>query len=178
MKFVVGLGNPGQEYERTRHNIGFRALDLMAEKIGASFSVQSKWKGEVAKKGEFIFIKPHTYMNLSGECVRKVVDFYDKSAVNEPSRICVIHDDLDLKFGQNKLVIGSGPKVHNGVNSVRTHLGTSDFWYGRIGIDGRDTSSSIPAQAYVLSAFTHEEERKIPEILSSLTEQIYAKFSS
>lgn len=180
MFFIFGLGNPGEEYNHTRHNIGADAVDLLASRLGMSFERQAKLKGLVAKKGHVILVKPETFMNESGECVQKVISFYDKSLVGQKElrTVYVLHDDLDLRFGQTKFVYGSGPKAHNGVNSIRERLGTENFWYGRLGIDGRTPETCMEPHAYVLSRFSSEERTTIPQMLATLVDKLYALVSS
>ncbi|PWU23054.1 aminoacyl-tRNA hydrolase [Candidatus Cerribacteria bacterium 'Amazon FNV 2010 28 9'] len=182
MYFIVGLGNPGPEYERTRHNVGFMALDALAQRFGVSFHFAQKWNGEVAKIPNGFLIKPHTYMNESGVCVQKVIHFYDHSSLILPSKrggnlelrnVFVFHDDLDMKVGTHKFIFGKGPKVHNGVNSIREHLGTDQFWYVRFGIDGRDPGTRIEPQTYVLSPFTSDEQPLMKKAIVAEVEKVY-----
>lgn len=154
IKIIVGLGNPGLKYYHTRHNIGFDFLDFIAQKYSISF--KKKFDCEfgiyVNNIGEkVIFIKPLTFMNKSGEAVRKVVDFY-KISVKD---IILVFDDLDLREGNYKLQFGKFPKIHNGVNSVISHLDSVNFYSIRIGVDGRNTnhSNNIQSKDYLLSQY-------------------------
>jgi len=156
MKLLVGLGNPGKEYERTRHNVGFLFLDFLRSSWGfLPFQSSSKWKGSVSAgihDGEkTILLKPETFMNRSGESVRSIMDFF-KIPVDD---IIVIHDDLDIAPGTFKVAKGSGAAGHNGVSDLIEKLGTKDFTRIRIGI-GRPPEN-IPADVFVLSPFTREE---------------------
>jgi peptidyl-tRNA hydrolase, PTH1 family len=163
MKLIVGLGNPGKEYEHTRHNAGFRVVDALAVKLQAtSYKPQAKFNAEIVKIGETLLVKPQTYMNNSGEAVQRVMQFYRVL----PEDLWVIHDDLDIRLGDYKIKKGIGPKIHNGVNSLRTVLGYSDFWYVRIGVDNR--VEKIPGEAYVLARFKAEEL----DIINRLAEQV------
>lgn len=179
MFFIFGLGNPGDEYLHTRHNIGYDAVDLLASRLDLTFEHQAKLKGMVAKRGDVVLVKPDIFMNDSGECVQRVIAFYDKSLIGEKDlrSVYVLHDDLDLRFGQTKLVYGSGPKAHNGVNSVREQLGTENFWYGRFGVDGRTPELCMEPHAYVLSRFTVQERSTIPQMLATLVDKLYALVS-
>lgn len=180
MHFIIGLGNPaGTEYDKTRHNIGFEAVDLLAEKLGLTWTRQSKLKGLIAKGNDVMLVKPETFMNASGECVRTIISFYDKSLLSsdELPTVYVIHDDLDLRLGQTKLVFNSGPKAHNGVNSVREHLGTSAFWYGRLGVDARTPEMNMEPNVYVLSRFTKEELPTVGQMLATMVDKLYALVS-
>lgn len=171
MNLIIGLGNPGKEYERTRHNTGFLFLNFLQDSWDfPKFSVSEKWKGSVSEGfrngGKAILLKPETFMNRSGESVRAVMDFYKLS----PADIVVIHDDLDIAPGSFKVTEGSRAAGHNGVADLIEKLGTQDFRRIRIGI-GRPPEN-IPAEQYVLSPFTDEEretfETLFPEIESTL----------
>ena len=129
IKCVVGLGNPGREYEQTRHNAGFWFVDLLARSVGASFSKESKFHGEVAKAGNVWLLKPTTFMNRSGQAVGALTKFYQIS----PEEILVAHDEMDLPPGGVKMKIG-GAAGSNGIKDIVSHLGTKDFWRLRIGI--------------------------------------------
>ena len=135
IRLIVGLGNPGAEYERTRHNAGCWALDEMARVLGAhAFSADKKMKAEVASAlvdGRKIwFIKPQTYMNCSGQSVGPFARFHDI----RPSEILVLHDELDLLPGQLRVKLGGSSGGHNGLKDIQSALGTPDYWRLRIGI--------------------------------------------
>ena len=129
IKLVVGLGNPGREYERTRHNAGFWWLDALARDLGAAFKKESKFHGEVAKGGGIWLLKPTTFMNRSGQAVGALAKFYQI----QPGEILVAHDEMDLPPGGLKMKIG-GAAGSNGVKDIVSHMGTRDFWRMRIGI--------------------------------------------
>ena len=133
MKLIVGLGNPGKEYEKTRHNTGFMALDSFAQKNGVVID-KKKYNGLYADatiNGEkIILLKPQTFMNLSGECVRKYVDYF-KIKVED---ILVINDDLDLEVGRLRLRRNGDSAGHNGLKNIELNLGTKDFKRLKIGI--------------------------------------------
>jgi len=132
IKLIVGLGNPGKEYEATRHNAGFWWVDELAR--GCSFKADSKFHGLIAKANlhghEVFLLKPQTFMNLSGRAVGAVAQFYKI----EPSQILVVHDELDLPPGTAKLKQGGGHGGHNGLKDIIAHLGSKDFWRLRIGV--------------------------------------------
>ena len=143
MKLIVGLGNPGREYENTRHNIGFQTIDMYAEKLGVSIT-KSKFNGlygEVMVSGEkVILLKPQSYINLSGEVIRSFVDFY-KISVDD---ILIINDDLDLAVGTYKLKQKGSSGGHNGLKNIELHLGTQEYKRIKIGISNNkniDTNS-------------------------------------
>ena len=163
MKLIVGLGNPGKEYDKTRHNAGFLFLDFLAESWGfPSFEPSSKWKGSVSagmRDGEkILLLKPETFMNRSGESVTAILSFFKLA----PSDIVVIHDDLDIAASSYKIGTGSGAAGHNGVADLIEKLGTKDFTRVRIGI-GRPPEN-IPADAFVLSPFSDAELVALREV--------------
>jgi len=154
MLLIAGLGNPGQQYENTRHNIGFMLLDHLAWTADIVFS-ESKWKAHTARivigKESALLLKPLTFMNLSGTAVAAAANFYKVAA----DKIIVVHDDLDMALGRVKIVVGGGDGGHKGVRSIAECLGTRDFPRMKIGI-GRP-SAPIPAERYVLGRFEAEE---------------------
>ena len=133
IRLIAGLGNPGEKHESTRHNAGFWFVDALAAKENAVFKSESKFKGEVAYftyQGEKIWLlKPHTYMNDSGESLRPFVDFYKIP----PKQILVVHDEIDLPSGDARIKWSGGHGGHNGLRSIFSHL-NKDFWRLRIGI--------------------------------------------
>ncbi|MCW2686026.1 MAG: peptidyl-tRNA hydrolase [Mycobacterium sp.] len=159
---VVGLGNPGPNYAKTRHNLGFVVVDLLAERIGSKFKVHKKSGAEITtgRLGgrSVVLAKPRTYMNESGRHVASLAKFYSVP----PADIVVIHDELDIDFGRIRLKLGGGEGGHNGVRSVASALGTKDFQRVRIGI-GRPPGRKDPA-AYVLENFTATERAEVPTI--------------
>ena len=129
IKLVVGLGNPGREYEQTRHNAGFWWVEELARDLGTSFSKENKFHGDVAKAGSVWLLKPLTFMNRSGQAVSALAKFYQI----QPDEILVAHDEMDLPAGGLKMKTG-GAAGSNGVKDIVSHLGTRDFWRLRIGI--------------------------------------------
>ncbi|KAF3362115.1 Peptidyl-tRNA hydrolase [Chlamydiales bacterium STE3] len=166
---IVGLGNPGGRYEKTRHNIGFMAVDFFAEKKGISFKKDNFCQASLAKSQldgeEVILIKPLTYMNLSGEAIKKYNAFYKLNL----SRLIVIVDDADLPFGELRLKASGSSGGHNGLKSLEYNLGTRDFNRLKVGI-GR--SNEIALVDYVLQSFSEEEQKALPNILSRITEAL------
>jgi len=162
---VVGLGNPGKEYAATRHNIGFIFLDYLAEKYRFVFK-GTKWQAEAAKDLSWgypvLFVKPQTYMNRSGVAIRAIADFYQV----EPSRIIVIHDDLDLPLGRTKIMLNRGAGGHNGIRSLIEHLGTNDFVRVRVGIGRPDNAERV--SDFVLSRFGQDEAEMVREELERI----------
>ncbi len=158
-RMVVGLGNPGPEYQHTRHNIGFHVLDSM----NLDFQFEKKFKADIAKSFDCLYVKPQTFMNVSGEAVRAVADYYKIS----PEDIIVVYDDKDITFGTIRLRSGGSSAGHNGVQSIIDHLGTSEFPRVRIGIQQREQRSHDAAANFVLSNFTESESVVLEEIAES-----------
>jgi peptidyl-tRNA hydrolase, PTH1 family len=159
---VVGLGNPGPTYAKTRHNLGFVVADLLAARMGSNFKVHKK-SGVEAVTGRLagrpvVLAKPRCYMNESGRQVGPLAKFYSV----RPADIVVIHDELDIEFGRIRLKFGGGVAGHNGLRSVASALGTKDFQRVRIGI-GRPPGRQDGA-AFVLGNFTAAEQREVPTI--------------
>lgn len=161
MKLLIGLGNPGKQYDSTRHNIGFAVLDGIARITNTSFTMEEKFSAEIAtctnSAGEkFLLVKPQTFMNRSGEAVGKIASFYKIPTEN----IAVIHDDLDIPLGEYKKSTDNSAGGHNGVQNIIDTLGTQQFVRYRIGIEGseRKKMRTMPGDAFVLQKFTPEEE--------------------
>lgn len=168
MKLVVGLGNPGPKYERTRHNIGFRALDEIARRHGFH-GAREKFNGLVAEgdiDGErVIALKPQTFMNNSGESVAPAARFYKIA----PEDVVVIYDELDLAQGKMRVKRGGGNAGHNGLRSVDAHLGV-DYWRVRLGIGHPGAKDLV--LGYVLQNFSTEEESWLDRLLPALAEAL------
>jgi len=134
IRLIAGLGNPGREYESTRHNVGFRWVDELARRQNLSFKNETKFHGLAARGQlhghEMLLLKPQTFMNVSGRSVGALAQFYRI----EPAEILVVHDDLDLQPGAARLKLGGGHGGHNGLKDIIAHLGTRDFWRLRLGI--------------------------------------------
>lgn len=158
MKLVVGLGNPGRQYEKTRHNIGFEVIDYIADHYSIPLD-KAKFKGIFGMgnvDGEkIILLKPLTYMNLSGESIRPLMDYYNI----EPEDLVVIYDDLDLPVGRIRLRQKGSSGGHNGIKSTIAHVGTEKFNRIRVGIDRPTNGMTITD--YVLGRFTKEENDKL-----------------
>ncbi|OBK24206.1 aminoacyl-tRNA hydrolase [Mycobacterium asiaticum] len=161
-QLVVGLGNPGETYARTRHNLGFMVADVLAARLGAKFKAHKRSGAEIVtgRLGgrSVVLAKPRCYMNESGRQVGPLAKFYSVP----PAGIIIVHDELDLEFARIRLKLGGGEGGHNGVRSVASALGTKDFQRVRIGI-GRPPGRKDPA-AYVLEAFTAAERAEVPTI--------------
>ena len=176
MKLLVGLGNPESQYLNTRHNAGWPFLDyLWSEYQFSEWQKKPKWHAEISKKDDLVLLKPLTYMNDSGKAVRAFLHFHSPDLLSKNaslSDVFIFHDDLDIEIGKWKLQFGSGPKVHNGITSVRDHLHTDQFWYGRIGVDGRQGDRSLPGIVYVLQQFRPEEKELLRQSFTELREQL------
>jgi PTH1 family peptidyl-tRNA hydrolase len=134
IRLIVGLGNPGKEYERTRHNAGFWFVEALAGAAGASFHVERKFSATLARArlaGHEVWLaRPSTFMNLSGQAVQSLAQFYRAA----PDEILVAHDELDLAPGDARLKLGGGVAGHNGLKDIRARLSSADFWRLRLGI--------------------------------------------
>ena len=159
---VVGLGNPGAQYAKTRHNVGFMVADVLASRMGAPFKVHKRSGAEIVtgRLGHrpIVLAKPRCYMNESGRQVGPLAKFYSV----DPGDVIVIHDELDIDFGKIRLKIGGGEGGHNGLRSVANALGTKEFQRVRIGI-GRPPGRKDPA-AFVLENFGSTERPEVPVI--------------
>jgi peptidyl-tRNA hydrolase, PTH1 family len=158
MKVLVGLGNPGKEYEKNRHNAGFIILDKLAQEKGLEWVADTKCKIEVAKDSEFVLIKPQTFMNLSGTAVVCYLNYFKL----EIKDILVIHDDVDLPFGRVKKQLGGSSAGHHGIEDMIQKLGTGDFWRLRIGV-GRPENLEFEVSEWVLSDFDESELKQLKE---------------
>ena len=157
MKLIVGLGNPGKEYEKTRHNIGFNVLELYLKKNNLKLD-KDKFNGKYTKTNisgeEVILLEPQTYMNASGDCVRKVMDFYKI----KPEDILIIQDDLDMEIGKIKLKEKSSSGGHNGIKDIEERLGTNDIKRLKVGISN---NKLMDTKDYVLGKFTKEDQETL-----------------
>ena len=166
---IVGLGNPGREYEKTRHNIGFLAVDALAEKWDLQFQKKTKLKGKLAqKKGEkinFYLFKPDTYMNLSGLAVKAVIDYFNIDL----DRLLVIVDDVAIPFGEFRLKKESGSGGHRGLENIEECLATQAYARLRIGV-GEKKSEQLTA--HVLGKFTSNELECLPTIKKKAIEVV------
>lgn len=160
MWIFCGLGNPGKEYEKTRHNFGFLTLSAFAEKHNLVFHLEPSLESEVAEyRQKALLLKPLTYMNLSGRAVKKALKYYGES----PQNLLVIYDDLDLPLGRIKLLPKGGSGGHRGVSSIIEAIGTEDFPRLKLGI-GRPERGVNPKD-YVLSPFKEEEWPIVQKVL-------------
>lgn len=191
-KLIIGLGNPGEKYANTRHNAG----EIFVNRLQSTVYSNANW--EQANKLDAVVCRPTavdmllakqaTFMNESGKAVKKLVDFYKVATEN----LYVAYDDLDIPLGSYKIVRGKGPKIHNGVESVKDALGTEDFWHVRIGIDNRVRTpkgnlavnavkeqesgrAGAGGKEYVLQDFTKEERKTLADVLERIRTDIYGR---
>ena len=160
MYIIAGLGNPTREYEKTRHNVGFDTIDVLADRLNTSVD-EKKFKGLYGKgiiAGEkVILLKPQTFMNLSGESVRAAADFYKV----DPEDILVIYDDISLEPGQLRLRGKGSAGGHNGIKNIIAHLGTQEFPRIKVGVG--DKPKGMDLADYVLGHFSKEDQAKMDE---------------
>lgn len=164
MKLIIGLGNPGEKYHNTRHNVGFMMLDELAQMTSDQWLMNKYVQSSIINNQSLILAKPQAFMNNSGEAVKLLLAFYEL----KPTAITVVHDDLDLPLGEYKIQFGKGPKVHNGINSIESSLGTDQFWRVRIGIDNRDPENRTPGEAYVLQQFSTLEQITLNKVFKDI----------
>jgi PTH1 family peptidyl-tRNA hydrolase len=165
MVLIVGLGNPGRRYEKGRHNAGFMVIDKLALDLQVPVE-QKKFNAlsgrALIRNTQVIFVKPQSYMNLSGEAVRRFFDFYK---MERPEDVIVVHDDLDLPFSVIRLKAGGGHGGHKGLLSIIQHLGSPDFLRVRIGI-GKPADKEM-TERHVLEPFSGEEMKRLPAVVTT-----------
>ncbi len=174
MKLLVGLGNPGNKYKETRHNIGFRFLDLLAKSEGLRFAAAPRFHAETASwesaNGRILLVKPQTFMNHSGEAVGALARYYQVAEQD----IIVVYDDLDLPAGKLRIKTGGGHGGHNGLRSIHAHLPTTDYIRVKIGI-GRPPHGDITA--WVLGRADEGDRADEARIFTALIGEINALLS-
>lgn len=182
MRLIIGLGNTGEEYQNTRHNVGFEIVDTIARGESAKFSFEKKLNAEVVKtrlNGKPVALaKPHTFVNKSGETVKKAKLFYKTQLAD----IVVAHDDLDIEFGNFKLSFGKDSAGHRGVQSIIDALKTNKFWRLRIGTANRKLAAvrhqrTLKAKKesvghFVLSKFTPTEQTELKKVIKNAIERL------
>lgn len=154
MKLIVGLGNPGREYKNTRHNVGFMVVDNYLGKVKWKDKFESSYYIDNTRDEQIIFIKPLTYMNLSGKSVKRYVDFYNINMED----VLIIQDDLDIDLGKYKIKKNSSSGGHNGIKSIIAELGSDDFARLKIGISN---GKNFNPEKYVTAKFYEEEYNNI-----------------
>lgn len=180
MTVIVGLGNPGTKYTHSRHNMGFQVVEQLEQTLGSGhWTLDKTADAYICETTGAVLVQPQTYMNLSGNAVKAVMKKYDYAALGKRDfhNLFVIYDDLDIEVGKYKLIFGSGPKVHNGVNHIKEVLGTDQFWHIRVGVDGRMGDRSMDPQDYVLSGFREAEQALIDKVVDSIVEILAQKIA-
>jgi len=164
MKIIIGLGNPGKEYENTKHNVGFQVLDLINSELKFTDFIDKKKFQSLVSQGEYhtekmLLVKPLTFMNLSGKAVLELINFYKIPLKN----LLVIVDDLDLPLGEIKIKSKGGAGTHNGMISINENLSSEDFARIKIGIETRkaDLKAKFTGKDYVLSVFSKDETKTL-----------------
>ncbi len=181
---IVGLGNPGEKYEKTRHNAGFMVLDVLCN----NFKFEKKFNAEVCRlsschsredgnldseqarmtnEGDIILMKPQTFMNLSGEAVQSFAGYYKI----QPGNIWIIHDDIDIPFGEIRVKKGGSSAGHKGVQSIIEKMGTEDFWRFRVGVKNNDLAR-IETEDFVLQRFNPDEAGVLDKIINLAADEI------
>jgi PTH1 family peptidyl-tRNA hydrolase len=171
MKLIVGLGNPGTKFERTRHNVGFMVVDELALRMEiTSWSLSKKAKAVNAwtnvREEKVELLKPQTYMNESGLSVSYAINKHKELKIDD---LYVVYDDLDITLGEYKLQKGKGPREHKGLLSIYDRLGTKDFWHVRVGVDNRSSDLRISGDEYVLQRFTDSEMKIVNNVLKEVS---------
>ncbi len=161
MNLIVGLGNPEDRYKQNKHNVGFMVIDALLDELSYTSINKNNFCGQLFKYKNTLFLKPMTYMNLSGQSVRAVSDYF------EPEKVVVIHDDIDLEFGTLRFKFGGGNGGHNGLKSIDSHIGR-DYLRVRIGIGKpKDKNMIIP---HVLSDFSLSQKEELATIIDTAKE--------
>lgn len=171
MFLVAGLGNPGTQYEMTRHNAGFLVIDELADELGAG-SLREKFQGRFQKVprsagADVVLLKPMTFMNLSGQSVQPALSFFGIPA----AKLIVVHDELDLPYGELRIKVGGGLAGHNGLRSIVQQLGVQEFIRLRFGV-GRPGGKS--GRNHVLGGFGAEEREALPSLLAQAAKMVLA----
>lgn len=170
MFVIVGLGNPGKKYENTRHNAGFIAIDALADKYGISIS-EKKHKAlcgaGVIEGNKVVLVKPQTFMNLSGESVRSIMDFYK---IDPEEDMLVIYDDISLAPGNIRIRKKGSAGGHNGIKSIIAHAGTQNFMRVKVGVGEKPSGWDLAD--YVLGHFSDEDNVKLKEIMPDIIQAV------
>lgn len=168
MHLIAGLGNPGLKYRNTRHNVGFKVVDLWAKSLGVRLD-RRRFLGRFARtrfqNEDVILLRPMTFMNRSGNSIRACIDFFDLQAEN----VLVVHDDVDLPVGRVKVVRGGSAGGHRGVLSAIQHLGTHGFPRIKVGV-GRPRHNGESVEDYVLKSFYRDEKKVVKEVIQVATQ--------
>lgn len=180
MRIIVGLGNPGTEYQKNRHNVGFMALDLLLGNV--KWQVNKKFKALTYEAGDCIYLKPQTFMNNSGQSVQAILSYYglipkslglfNKKDADLSDVLTIIHDDIDIEIGKWKIAADSRSGGNNGVQSIINHLKTKNFKRIKIGIKNDLIRTRIPVEKFVLQNFNAEEKDIIKKVLEEVVKSL------
>jgi len=182
MNIIIGLGNPGEKYKDTRHNVGYIALDSLAEELNLTWTKNKKFNAEVCQHGDIMFVKPLTFMNNSGQTAQSIMSYYNllpkklgflkKKDCDLTESLTVIHDDVDIDLGKYKKASDSGSGGHNGIKSIINHLKTKKFLRIKVGIK-TEQKDKMPTDKFVLQKFKPDERviinNTIKDILGGIT---------
>lgn len=179
MRIVVGLGNPGEQYKTTRHNFGWLALDSLLGEV--KWQTNKKFNALTYEDGDFLFVKPLTFMNNSGQAVQKILNYYKllpkkfglltKKDIILNDTLIILQDDLDLPFGEVKISTDSSSAGHRGIESIINYLKTKKFTRFRLGIKNSLLKNPIPPDKFVLDHFNSEEKEKLKSVISQINLQ-------
>lgn len=164
-KLTAFLGNPGSQFKQTRHNTAWMLCDALIKDGAIPQNWQEKFHGLYCKVGDMVYLKPQTFMNLSGQSVQECAKFFSV----KPEDILIVHDDIELKFGEFKKQLGGGMGGHNGLRSIKQSLGTDQFMRLRIGV-GRpeDNNSQMDVATWVTARFSELEEKLLPDVFKNV----------
>ncbi|MBI5222127.1 MAG: aminoacyl-tRNA hydrolase [Candidatus Magasanikbacteria bacterium] len=176
MKLIIGLGNPGKTYAKTRHNAGFMVLDKLRDKLKknniSDWELSKKFNAEVCgcvvKNNKIVLAKPMTFMNDSGQAVQLIAHFYKLT----PSDLIVVHDDKDIKLGEIKVQTDKSSAGHNGAQSIIDHIGTQNFTRVRVGVAPENPKKMSDTAKFVLNRFGLFERKKVDAVLNTAVEEI------
>jgi len=171
LKCIVGLGNPGEKYLNTRHNIGFRVLDVLADRAGKKFQLENKWESRTCKVGDTLLVQPLTYMNESGRAIGSLARFFRW----QPEEILVVFDDISLPLGNLRFRMNGGHGGHNGVRSLLAHLPTDQFARLKLGISGAAGEQLV---GHVLGNFAVAERELVENTLARAADAVQLALSS
>jgi len=171
MIIIVGLGNPGEKYKNTRHNVGFQAINELAKENNfPEFKLSKKFNALVSEKENIVLVKPQTFMNESGKVVKALLKNTTRTV------LVVIHDDIDLPLGKIRISKNRGSAGHKGVESIIKEIGTKNFTRFRIGVSSK-TEKPKNIERYVLQKFNREEEKIIKQVIQEITVEVKKKLS-
>lgn len=171
MRIIIGLGNPGKEYEATRHNMGFLVLDELAKRLEFDFKKKKSWQAYIAEgtqeENRVILVKPQTFMNKSGDTLRAIVSDSNTTQAN----VIIVHDDADLPFGEIRVRASGSSGGHNGMQSILDVFGNNEVKRVRVGI-GRPQDPKIPLDEWVLQKWNKDEKKQLKDIVTKAADAV------